>query len=326
MAIRTVVVGAGRMGKNHVRTVLASPRFQLVAVVDPARPQLAGAPAVPVVPAIADVPGAFDLAIVAAPTAHHHELGKALLAAGTHVLLEKPLASTAAAARELAALARATGAKLAVGHVERFNPAVAKLAEVIRSGLLGAPIHFSFTRVGGYPSTVLAGNDVLLDLAVHDIDVFSSLCGDCRLIASQTHVTTPQPVADTATMLLRSASGVTADIHTNWITPTKIRQIRVTGTAGVCFVDYILQTCELWGGNLLTRIAPAEVDFDRLRTIYANADKIHFAVETREPLMLQLDQLADYLERDEVGRLCLADTAAATVAIAEAARLDAGAA
>jgi len=319
MTIKTVVFGAGRIGKNHVRTVQHNPRFELVGVVDPALPVL---PGVPCVRSLAELEAAFDVAIVSVPTVHHHALGMELLRAGKHVLLEKPLASTATQARELAELARRLGRKLAVGHVERFNPAVQKLAEVIRSGLLGKPIHFSFTRVGGYPSTIMAGNDVVLDLAVHDIDVFTSLCGDCRLVASQTHVTTDNTVPDTATVLLRAGSGVTADIHTNWITPTKIRQIRVTGTAGVCFVDYIMQTCELWGGNLLTRIAPAEVDYQSLRTIYANPDKIHFAVENQEPLRLQLEQLAAYIERDEVGRLCLADSAAATVAIAEAARHD----
>lgn len=319
MTIRTVVFGAGRMGKNHVRTVHASPRFELVAVVDPARPAIGDTRCVA---SLGEVGEPFDVAIVAVPTAHHYEVGRALLGAGKHVLLEKPLASTAVECRELAELARRLDRKLAVGHVERFNPAVQKLAEVIGSGLLGTPIHFSFTRVGGYPQTILAGNDVVLDLAVHDIDVFSSLCGACKLVASRTHVTTGSTVADTATMLLLASSGVTADIHTNWITPTKIRQIRVTGTAGVCFVDYILQTCELWGGNLLTRIAPAEVDYQQLRTIYTNADKIHFGVNTKEPLVLQLEQFADFIERGEVGRLCTADSAAETVAIAEAAHHD----
>jgi UDP-N-acetylglucosamine 3-dehydrogenase len=319
MTLRTVVFGAGRMGRNHVRTVAGNKRFQLVAVVDPELPTLAESRCVA---SLGEVGDDFDVAIVAVPTARHHEVGMALLRAGKHVLLEKPLASSAAQARELAELARRVDRKLAVGHVERFNPAVQKLAEVIQSGLLGTPIHFSFTRLGGYPSTIAIGNDVVLDLAVHDIDVFSSLCGECKLVASRTHITTDTTVADTATMLLLSSSGATADIHTNWITPTKIRQIRVTGTRGVCFIDYIMQTCELWGGNLLTRTAPTEVNYQQLRTIYANADKIHFGVNTQEPLVLQLEQLADFLERGEVGRLCLADSAAATVAIAEAARRD----
>jgi UDP-N-acetylglucosamine 3-dehydrogenase len=318
MKIKTVVFGAGKMGRNHVRTVQASSRFELVGVVDPALPPVQGAPCVKT---MEELPAAFDLAIVATPTASHYELGKKLLRAGKHVLMEKPLASTSKQALELAELARSLDKRFAVGHVERFNPAVHKLAEVIQSQILGKPIHFSFTRIGGYPQTVVDANDVILDLAVHDVDVFSSLCGDCTLVASQTHITTDRGVVDTATMLLRSASGVTADIHTNWITPSKIRQIRVTGTSGVCFVDYIMQTCEMFGGNLLTRLTPPDTDFAALRTTYANADKIHFGVETKEPLVLQLEQLARFIEHGETGRLCLADRAAATVAIAEAARV-----
>lgn len=315
--IEIAVFGAGRMGRNHVRIVQQNARFELVGVVDPAVPSIQG---VTTVRTAEELPGSFDVAIVSVPTAKHFEVGKQLLEAGKHVLIEKPLAATAAQAIALAELARSLGRKLAVGHVERFNPAVHKLDEVIRSGILGKAIHFSFTRVGGYPASMIEANDVLIDLAVHDIDVFSSLCGDCDLVAAQTHITTDRPVVDTATILLRSRAGTTADIHTNWITPTKLRQIRVTGTSGVCFVDYILQTCEMFGGNLLKRLDPAENDYTSLRSQYTNADKIHFSVENREPLLLQLEQFARFIETGDTGRLCLGDRAAATVALAEAAR------
>lgn len=315
MPIRTVVVGAGRMGRNHVRTVMSNPRYQLVGIVDPIQPTGLSAPWVP---DLRDLDVAYDAAIVAVPTPLHYELGCALLGAGKHVLLEKPIASTAAQARHLVEIARGAGSRLAVGHIERFNPAVQKLTEVIASGLLGTPIHYSFTRVGGYPSRARDDDDVVLELAVHDIDVFTAQCGPCDLIAAQTHATRGRTAPNTATLLLRSHSGVSADLHTNWITPTKIRQIRVTGTTGVCFVDYILQTCELLGGNLLQRRPPSSLDYQELRDHYANADKIHFGVTSREPLVLQLEDFAAFIERGEVGRLCLGDTAAATVAIAEA--------
>src|SRR4051812_16620595 len=109
MAHRVIVVGAGRMGRNHVRTVQENPRFQLIAVVDPRRPAL---PGVTVVDELAQVTEPYDVAIVAAPTTAHHALGLRLLELGKDVLLEKPLASTAAQARELHAVATRLGRKL----------------------------------------------------------------------------------------------------------------------------------------------------------------------------------------------------------------------
>src|SRR5262249_38343054 len=155
-------------------------------------------------------------------------------------LVEKPLCATFEQARALAALAEERGVRLAVGHVERFNPAVRKLREVIQAGWVGEPIHFSFTRVGGYPETLVPGNNVLLDLAVPGIDVLRSLVGPLRLEASVSHATVREGVLDTAEILLTCAAGSSATVHVNWITPTKIRTLRVTGTRGMCFVDYIL--------------------------------------------------------------------------------------
>ena len=103
----------------------------------------------------------------------------------------------------------------------------------------------------------IGGISIALDLAVHDVDVLRSLVGPVRLEHSMCHVTWREGVFDTAEIFLSSAKGTSASVHVNWITPTKIRSIRVTGTRGVCFVDYILQTCELFGGSLLKANEPA---------------------------------------------------------------------
>lgn len=260
----------------------------------------------------------FDVAIVATPTESHHEVAKALIEKGKHLLVEKPLAASVAEAADLVACADARGVKMVVGHVERFNPAVRRMAEVIKGGWLGKPIHFSFTRVGGYPATLLAGNNVVLDLAVHDIDVFASFTSDVKLKAAVCHSIWHPPVVDTAEILLTS-SGPSANVHVNWVSPTKIRSVRVTGTAGVCFVDYVRQTCEVLGGNLLHRELPSEVDFQRLVAMYDASDRIEFAVEKEEPLKAQLRQLDEYLETGHTGRLCVGADGVAAVELASAA-------
>jgi UDP-N-acetylglucosamine 3-dehydrogenase len=323
---RIALLGLGRMGRNHLRVTRLDPQFDLVAVVDP----VANVPA-------ADLGGAkllrsideldavdYDCAIIATPSSMHYEQAARLITKGKHLLVEKPVCTAAADAAKLVAMANAQGIKMAVGHVERFNPAVRKLREVIRAGFVGTPIHLSVTRVGGYPENLLPGNNVLLDLAVHDIDVVRSLVGPLKVEASVCHSTVKEGVLDTAEVFLASRKGPTASVHVNWITPTKIRTIRVTGTRGVCFVDYILQTCEVFGGALLQAQQPNNADFSRLLELYRNSDKITFGVNKEEPLRVQLNQFGRFLATGDRGELCVGADAVAAVLLAERSiRLDA---
>ena len=313
---RVVLLGLGRMGRNHLRLTLESPSFELVGVVDVGDVDSKG---VPLHRDIAALRGLnFDAAIVATPTATHRDVVLELVRMKKHVLVEKPIASSYALGREVLEAAASVGVKVAVGHVERFNPVVRKLREVIRGGWLGNPIHFSFTRVGGYPETILEGNNVLLDLAVHDIDAFRSLVGQVRVEASMAHSSLRPGVLDTAEIVLESAAGPTASVHVNWITPTKIRTLRVTGTRGVCFMDYILQSCELYGGNLTTRTEPIGVDsLASIQEHYRTTDRVIFGVTKEEPLRIQLQQFATYLETGDAGELCLGEDALAAVLVAE---------
>jgi UDP-N-acetylglucosamine 3-dehydrogenase len=315
---RVVLVGVGRMGKNHLRVLRETPGFELAAVVDAkAAPpaDLGGAPLLRSVAELANV--TFDAAVIATPTATHHAVGKALLAMGKALLVEKPVASSYAQAEELLEIAQKQGTPFVVGHVERFNPAVRKLREVIREGWLGTAIHFSFTRVGGYPETEIKGNNVLLDLAVHDLDVLRSLVGPVRLEHSMCHATWQPPVIDTAEIFLAAASGPSASVHVNWITPTKIRSIRVTGTRGVCFVDYILQTCELLGGSLLRSSFPTITSYESIQEVYRATDRIQFGVQKVEPLRAQAEQLHRYITGGDAGELCTGRDALAAVLLAE---------
>lgn len=302
------------MGKNHLRVMNENPDYEIVGVADSvARVDgFACAPSWQVLPA-------FDAAVVATPTSTHFDVVRELLTAGKDVLVEKPIASDAASGIALAKIAEENGRKLVVGHVERFNPAVRKLREIIAAGWLGTPIHFSFTRVGGFPNTLMKGNNVVLDLAVHDVDVFRSVAGEVSLVSSVTHSTWKKDLVDTAELLLRSESGMTANVHVNWVTPTKIRQIRVTGTSGVCFVDYMLQTCELMGGNLLKQgEAPEYADFEQLTRLYHTSDRISFGVDKVEPLKVEHEEFVRYLRTGDSGALCTGAEGISAVRIAEA--------
>lgn len=314
--IKVVLVGLGKMGANHLRVLRETPGFELAAVVDAKadRSDLG----VPLLRSVADLAKVdFEAAVIATPTATHYELAKELIAMGKHLLIEKPIASTFEQGRELLAAAQAKGTRLVVGHVERFNPAVRKLREIIREGFLGTAIHFAFTRVGGYPDTVLSGNNVILDLAVHDIDVLRSIVGPVKLEHSTCHVTWREGVFDTAEIFLAAGTGASATVHVNWVTPTKIRSIRVTGTRGVCFVDYMLQTCELFGGSLLKPSEPLNTSFEGLQELYRTTDRIQFGVVKEEPLRAQAAQFYRFLTEGDSGELSTGSDALAAVLIAE---------
>ena len=321
MAIKIVLVGSGKMGRNHLRVVKEDPRFELVAVVDPKPPADLAAkhPGLRILANLTEARGFdWDCAIVAAPTQYHFELGRQLVALRKPFLLEKPLASTPEQCRELLAEATQAGVRFGVGHVERFNPVVRKVKEVIASGWVGDPLHFSFTRVGGYPDSVTAGNNVLLDLAVHDLDVLNFVMGPVTIRSSVCHSSWQKGIYDTAEILAVSEKGFSANFHVNWITPTKIRTLRVTGTRGVCLVDYILQSCVLLGGNLMKRGPTQDFDFHSLAEEYRATDRVEFGVKKEEPLKVQLGELYHFL-RGEPSEICTAEAGAQAVSLASTA-------
>jgi UDP-N-acetylglucosamine 3-dehydrogenase len=317
-AQRVILVGAGRMGRNHLRVLSENRNFQVAAVVDPAVEELfpneTGFVRARTLEELGNL--AYDCAVVAAPTSLHAEFAHELLGRRKAFLMEKPLAATPAQCEEIVAIAEERDVKIGVGHLERFNPAVRKLATVIKSGWLGRPIHFSFTRVGGYPEVLLGVNNVLLDLAVHDLDVLRSLAGPSKVVATVCHSAWRPGVFDTAEILLSAEGGFSASIHVNWVTPTKIRTVRVTGTHGVCFVDYILQTCTLFGGNLLRRTAAEGFDFNSLAEEYKSTDRVEFGIVKQEPLRVQLDQFHNLLS-GKPSEICTPRDAAACVRLAD---------
>lgn len=317
--VRVGLIGAGRMGMNHLRVIGNDPRFQLAVIVDP-RPAPEAAAYIARGAALFDNLTALDrasidAAIIAAPTPEHAGLTEILIRSGIACLVEKPLCSSYRDARRLASIARALKVPLAVGHVERFNPAVSCLRQVTRSGVLGTPIHYSFTRVGGYPGDADGKGNVLMDLAVHDLDLFRLFAGKPRVIASVCHCIRSPGVPDTAEVLLSSESAASASIHVNWVTATKMRNVRVTGTRGVALVDYMMQTCVVYGGSDIER-RPPKIEFSALVEDYKNIEHRKFDVKMLEPLQVQLDHFHRLLG-NEPNESCNGFEAAYSIRLAE---------
>lgn len=238
------------MGAQHARCIVELPEATLVAVADSDRSR-AG-----------EVASRFGCAaygdyremlaaeqphavIAAVPTGMHAQVAQHVIAQGCHLLVEKPLADSATAAREIVQMARKQGVRLAVGHIERFNPAVRRLKEIIRTGTLGHILSVTTKRVG-LPSPHLNDTNVVVDLAVHDLDVIRFLLGsELQVVSAVTGRMIGGPHEDYADILLL-AGNAPCVVQVNWVTPVKIRTLSVVGSTGYAELNYITQTLNLY--------------------------------------------------------------------------------
>jgi predicted dehydrogenase len=232
--VRVGVVGCGYWGSKHVRVLQQIRAVATVAVIDP-RPERRAEFAQPAngVIAFADLSSALphiDAAVIAAPPREHAPLALQALAAGRHVLVEKPLTTSTASARALVEGAAERGLTLMVGHTFEYNAAVWKLREVIDSGELGTICYIDSARLnlGLYQSDV----NVLWDLAPHDVSIINYLLGEqpCSVQAwGSKHAGFCQE--DVAYLRLTYPErGLTAQVHVSWLDPCKVRRVTVVGS------------------------------------------------------------------------------------------------
>lgn len=224
--LRAAVYGVGHLGRHHARILAALPGVRLAAVVDPdeGRGQAAATRhGCPWHRDGAGLDGAFDLAVVAVPTSLHAAVAAPLLRAGVPCLVEKPLAPTPEECRMLIEAAAGSGAILAVGHVERFNPALRRAMELgIRPRFIEAhrmsPYPFRATDVG-----------VVLDLMIHDLDLALSWTGSEIVSVDAVGGSTLSTTEDIASVRLRFADGAAANLTASRLSLKPMRRFRVFG-------------------------------------------------------------------------------------------------
>ena len=246
--LKAGVAGAGVMGRNHARVLSDIRDFDLTAVFDPDAVTAEGVAAAYEAQAFttADdfVAAGLDAAVVATPNRHHADLSVALLEKGVHVLVEKPIAHTVEDARRMIDAAKANGRVLMVGQVERFNPAVEAVKRAIAQDDI---ISVQITRVGPFPPR-MGEVGVVIDLAVHDIDIIRHLT-DSEIAEVQPQLArTRAEREDTALLQFRLDNGVIAHITTNWVTPYKVRTLQVATQSKFVVADLMTrQVTEYFG-------------------------------------------------------------------------------
>lgn len=221
--IRMGVIGVGAMGSHHARILSDLPGAGLVGVYDRNGRQAAAVASRYATRAFASPEALLaevDAVVVAVPTELHYEIGRQALAAGCHVLMEKPLAHDLQTAGDLCRQAAALGQELMVGYVERFNPAVARLRDLLDGEDL---LSLTFTRVGPEPPRS-GETGVILDLAIHDLDLLLHLSG--REVIRTTALAAGLHRQDTAALSFLMEGGLLAHVSANWLTPFKVREIQ----------------------------------------------------------------------------------------------------
>jgi UDP-N-acetylglucosamine 3-dehydrogenase len=242
------VVGVGVMGSNHARVLSEMAGVELVGIVDPDRKQREFVARTLGCAEFADlqslVHSGVDAVTIAAPTHLHHDLALTCIAAGLHVMVEKPIAPTVEEGRAIVAAARRAGVTLMIGHVERFNPAVESIKRAIKDQDI---LSIAITRVGPFPPR-MSNVGVVIDLAVHDIDLIRWFT-DSEIVEIQPQLSSAVAEReDIALLQFRTASGVLAHINTNWLTPFKARTIHVATRDKYLIGDLLtLQVTECFG-------------------------------------------------------------------------------
>ena len=241
--LRVAVIGVGHLGRHHARILSGLPGVRLTGVVDLNQERARAVAATYGTEALADVaglPGAVDAVTVAVPTESHLGVALPLVTAGIPVLVEKPLMRSVAEADVLLAAARDRGVVVAVGHTERFNPAVAAAR-----AHLGVPRFIEVHRLGTFPERSL-DIDVVFDLMIHDLDVILSIVGSPVVTIDAVGVPVLTPKVDIANVRLRFASGCIANLTASRISRDRVRKIRVFQTDSYVSVDYAAQELEVW--------------------------------------------------------------------------------
>jgi predicted dehydrogenase len=223
-AIRVAVVGAGEFGRNHVRVWREIDGAELVGIVDTNAERAAnvaaefGTRALPDAKALAAEH--VQAISVAVPTKDHARVGCELLAAGHDVLIEKPMAASLDEADALIAAAKRGGRILQIGHVERFNPAVAAAQKIVKH-----PLFFEVHRLGVFTPRSL-DIDVVYDVMIHDLDILLTFAGAEVADLKSVGIPVVTDKVDIAHARLEFANGTVANLTASRVSTERVRKMR----------------------------------------------------------------------------------------------------
>jgi len=312
--LRGAVVGLGMMGRHHVRVMREMDGVDLVAVADPGGDAHGVASGVTIYSDVSElVDAGVDVAVVAAPTGLHEKVALELAEAGVHVMIEKPLAADAEAARRIVEAFEAKGLVGCVGHIERFNPALQEARQRLEAGELGEVYQIVTRRQGPFPARI-ADVGVVKDLATHDIDLTAWVAqsGFTSMSARVTH-RSGREHEDLVAAVGTLASGTVTSHLVNWLSPFKERVTVITGERGSFVADTLNADLTFFANGTV----PTEwASVSSFRGV-SEGDVTRYAFAKREPLRLEHEAFRDAVLGDPSRIVTMAE-GLRTVVVAEA--------
>ena len=290
MTLRMGIIGLGMMGRNHARVAREIAGVELVAVADAVGDPHKVAGSLPLYDSIDGlISHGIDAAVVVVPTQFHEEVGLALAAAGVHALIEKPIAHSIEAGERLVEAFDSRGLVGAVGHVERFNPALIELRKRLEQGELGQVYQIHTRRQGPFPARI-ADVGVVKDLASHDIDLTAWLANSPYTeIAAQTAFQSGRQHEDMITISAKLANGTIINHLVNWLTPFKERLTLVTGERGAFIADTLTADLTFYENGTIDSDWDAVIAFRGV----SEGTVTRFALDKREPLKSEHEAFRD---------------------------------
>lgn len=295
------LVGLGYWGPNHLRVLEESDAAELrwICDADPARLDRFGrrtrAQATDNLQRLLEDPDT-DAVIIATPISTHYDLASAALKAGKHVLVEKPLAATAAEADQLIAQAQDAGLVIMCGHTFLFSPPVIAIREMVERGDLGEIYFISSQRVnlGLHQRDV----SVLWDLAPHDYSILLHWLGTApESVSVVGRDSIVQGTPDVAFASLQFPSGLLANVELSWLAPSKLRRTVLVGSEKmVVYDDTSTEQVRVFDHGVVYRDPES---FGEFHLSYRTGDILSPKLGTEEPLATQLNTLLEAIETEE---------------------------
>lgn len=311
--LRAGVLGLGMMGKHHCRVLNALEGVDFVGVYDPAEGVPPSIENRPVTKELDEFLARVDYAVIATPTIYHLDMGRKLAEHGVHALIEKPVAHSVEASRELVSLFNEAGLIGGVGHIERFNPALQSMRTRLEDGMLGDIYQIATRRQGPFPGRI-SDVGVIKDLATHDIDLTTWVSQQHYInVNARIAHRSGRPHEDMLVAIGTLSKGAIASHTVNWLTPFKERTTIVTGEKGALVADTLTADLTYFENAVGVSSWTGVSTFRGM----SEGDVTRFALDKKEPLLAEHEAFRDAVLSGDLGKIVTLEQGADVVEIAE---------
>ena len=301
--IKVAVIGAGMMGKNHLRTYKSLPGVELVGVYDvfaESAQKAAEMFNIKAFSSLEEVAHNVDAVSVVTTSVAHCEVGEFFLNHGIHCMIEKPLATTEEECYRLINAAKNNNVTLLVGHIERFNPAVEQMGKILSDT---SKIRSLTAQRMSAASGRITDVDVAMDLMIHDVEVIQSLVKSPVINVQAAAVKTPDNASgkNYITALLQFENGATANITASRITQARVRTLTVTTDTNYIDMDFINQSINVHSQGRMPYVNQEEIPEWMNYGLKGSVEQLF--IPTNQPLQAELSHFVQCINGEATPRI-----------------------